>query len=174
MKKYLSLVAIAALLVSFSYANASAVKVAINNKTTTANVDLLDFQSIQIMYSPSKQQVYLHNSSLFLSYQLQYTIFGNTASFPSVSYTAVPDGTVGSTSIILKPNANYYITLNDSGEYDSQLNVSALNDKIIWQDLTIVDSDNTISFGCNINNQHITKDVNRILMQCDDVSLITK
>ncbi len=138
------------------------VAVEIDNSTTTQEVKLISFEDVDILYNPQIQQVYLFNSSYDDTYDVQYTFLGNTAKFGKILYTSVPNGS-GTQPFKLMPGGSIYTTT--TGHFIDDYNVNTVNAKMIWQDMTITDSAGN-TFGCDMNNQHISTNVNRILMSC--------
>ncbi len=173
MKKIITLLLLSIpFLTSSLYAkNSPSVAVEISN-AVSEKVQLYTFEDVQIIYDTDSQQVYLHNTSAEYSYYLQYTYLGNTANNLNIQYTSVPTGAVSSSRITIVPEKDFYLSSTGSGMRNSTLDVNHINDKLIWQDMTITDR-NDVSIGCDLNNQHISDDVNRILMSCVETSLST-
>jgi len=133
------------------------------NNLIPAHTVLTTYKDVEITYNPTVQQVYLKNTSTTETYLIQYKFQGNTAGQPTITYTAVPAGIASSVRIKLSPQQVYYPSFDGSGDLDSSLNISFINNSMIWIDMTITD-DQGSTWGANMNNQHIDDNVNRILM----------
>lgn len=146
------------------------VAIVVNNAISNNLVNLVNFKNVRIDYSPITQQVILYNDNDVISYYIEYTFKGNTASLGIIPYTSVPNG-AKPFLVILNPRQVYFISKN--GVYDSAYDIKEINDKFILQDLTILSLEGIPSaFGCNMNNQHIYSTYNRILMSCVQTELL--
>lgn len=141
------------------------VAVEIDNNASTFNQILAEFEDIIIEYSPITHQVFLFNTSLNTTYQLEYTFLGNNQYMGVIPYTSVPDGEIYSEPIQFTGNGIYYLTY--SGLANSKFNIDTPNAKFIAQDLTIMST--TATLTCDLNNQNLVtanQNINRILMSC--------
>lgn len=138
----------------------------INNNINNFNQLLLSFEDVQFYYSPVTHQVFLINTGLTNTYQLEYTFEGNNQYMGVFPYTAVPAGNIQSVPIQLTPGSYYYFTY--SGLVNTKFNIDTPNAKYISQDITIFSS--TATLNCDLNNQNLSntpnRNINRILMSC--------
>ena len=134
----------------------------INNNAVQQVYELYTFGGIRIRYSTQTRQVYLHNDPVNANtYYLQCTFKGNVETAGVINYSFIP--AQGRATIV--PDMDFYISFGGKGVYDPELSISVSNEKLIWQDLTITD-DSGLTLGCNLNNQCIRDDINRILLSC--------
>ncbi len=134
------------------------VDVRVYNPTAPVRTFILGFDGVNMYYN-NEGYVYLENTTPSDIYQVMYTLRGNTQKERLVYYPS---------PVILMSTDLVYFS-GQAGHYDSDFIPKNQNEKIILDDLTIIDTKTDHELRCDMNNQVTAAYTNHILASCFEV-----